>query len=185
MEIPSTSHFVIVDAAGNVASMTTSVENSFGARLMVDGFMLNNQLTDFSFSPAKDGQNVANRVEPGKRPRSSMSPTIVLKDGKPAFVLGSPGGSNIISYVATTLIGLIDWKMNMQTAVSMPHLVNRFGPYDLEQGTKAEELSDDLAALGFTVAAKELNSGLHGIAWTSEGLVGGADPRREGVAAGD
>ncbi len=134
--------------------MTTSVENSFGARLMVDGFLLNNQLTDFSFSPVKDGENVANRVEPGKRPRSSMSPTIVLKDGKPAFVLGSPGGSNIISYVATTLVGLIDWKMDIQTAVSMPHFVNRFGPYDLEQGTEAEEFADDLTALGFTMRSR-------------------------------
>lgn len=185
MEIPSTSHFVVVDAAGNVASVTTSVENGFGARLMVDGFLLNNQLTDFAFSPVDDGQNVANRVEPGKRPRSSMSPTIVLKDGKPAFALGSPGGSNIISYVATTLIGLVDWRMDMQAAISMPHLVNRFGPYDLEKGTKAEELADDLAALGFEVAAKDLNSGLHGIAFTPTGLAGGADPRREGLAVGD
>ena len=184
-DIPSTSHFVIVDDHGNVASMTTSIENGFGARLLVDGFLLNNQLTDFSFSPVKDGQNVANRVEPGKRPRSSMSPTIVMKDGKPAFALGSPGGSNIISYVSTTLIGLIDWKMDMQTAISMPHLVNRFGPYDVESGTKAEGLVDDLTALGFEVEAKDLNSGLHGIAWTGNGLVGGADPRREGAAVGD
>jgi len=114
-----------------------------------------------------------------------MSPTIVLKDGKPAFALGSPGGSNIISYVATTLVALIDWKMDIQTAVSMPHLVNRFGPYDLEQGTKAEELADDLTALGFTIAVKDLNSGLHGIAWGPGGLTGGADPRREGIAVGD
>jgi gamma-glutamyltranspeptidase/glutathione hydrolase len=184
-EMPSTSHFVIVDAAGNIASVTTSIENAFGSRLMVDGFLLNNQLTDFSFLPAADGHNVANRVEPGKRPRSSMSPTIVLADGKPAFALGSPGGSSIISYVATTLIGLIDWKMDIQTAISMPHLVNRFGPYEVEKGTKAEALADDLTALGFTVAIKDLNSGLHGIAWTPAGLVGGADPRREGVALGD
>lgn len=184
-EIPSTSHFVVADAAGNIASVTTSVENAFGARLMVDGFLLNNQLTDFAFSPVDGGQNVANRVEPGKRPRSSMSPTIVLKDGKPAFALGSPGGSSIISYVATTLVGLIDWKMDMQAAISMPHLVNRFGPYDLEKGTKAEDLADDLTALGFTVAVKDLNSGLHGVAWTPTGLVGGADPRREGIALGD
>jgi gamma-glutamyltranspeptidase/glutathione hydrolase len=184
-EMPSTSHFVVVDAAGNVASVTTSIENGFGARLMVDGFLLNNQLTDFAFSPVEGGHNVANRVEPGKRPRSSMSPTIVLRDGKPAFALGSPGGSSIISYVATTLIGLIDWKMDMQAAIAMPHLVNRFGPYDIEKGTKAEDLADDLTSLGFTVAVKDLNSGLHGIAWTPAGLVGGADPRREGVALGD
>lgn len=184
-EMPSTSHFVIVDAAGNIASVTTSIENAFGSRLMVDGFLLNNQLTDFSFLPAADGHNVANRVEPGKRPRSSMSPTIVLADGKPAFALGSPGGSSIISYVATTLIALIDWKMDIQAAISMPHLVNRFGPYEVEKGTQAEALADDLTALGFTVAIKDLNSGLHAVAWTPAGLVGGADPRREGVALGD
>lgn len=184
-EVPSTSHFVIVDIAGNVAVMTTSIENGFGSRLMVGGFLLNNQLTDFSFAPVKDGQNVANRVEPGKRPRSSMSPTLVLRGRNPAFAIGSPGGSNIIAYVAQTLIALIDWKMDMQQAVSLPHLVNRFGPYDVEKGTSAEELADDLAALGYEVTAKDLNSGLHGIAWTPKGMVGGADPRREGVAIGD
>jgi gamma-glutamyltranspeptidase/glutathione hydrolase len=183
--MPSTSHFVIVDAAGNIASMTTTIENGFGARLMTGGFLLNNELTDFSFAPVEDGDNVANRVEPGKRPRSSMSPTIVLKDGKPVFALGSPGGSSIISYVATTLIGLIDWKMDMQAAISMPHLVNRFGPYDLEKGTAAEGLAADLEALGYKVAVKDLNSGLHGVAIQPSGLTGGADPRREGVALGD
>ncbi len=185
LEMPSTSHFVIVDADGNIASMTTTIENGFGARLMTGGFLLNNELTDFTFSPVEEGEHVANRVEPGKRPRSSMSPTIILKDGKPAFALGSPGGSSIIPYVATTLIGLIDWKMDMQTAISMPHLVNRFGSYDLEKGTSAEALADDLTALGYEVAVKDLNSGLHGIAISQTGLTGGADPRREGVALGD
>ena len=185
LEVPSTSHFVIVDDTGNVAAMTTSIENSFGSRLMVGGFLLNNQLTDFSFEPVKDGQNVANRVEPGKRPRSSMAPTIVLKDGKPAFALGSPGGSNIIAYVSQALVALVDWKMDMQQAVALPHFVNRFGPYDVEKGTSAEDLADDLTALGFTVAAKDMNSGLHGVAWVGDGLVGGADPRREGLAVGD
>lgn len=184
-EMPSTSHFVIVDAAGNVASMTTTIENGFGSRLMTGGFLLNNELTDFSFSPVDEDANVANRVEPGKRPRSSMAPTIILKDGKPAYALGSPGGSNIISYVANTVIGLIDWRMDMQAAISMPHFVNRFGPYDIEKGTKAEELADDLEALGFKVAVKDLNSGLHGVTITPQGLEGGADPRREGVALGD
>jgi gamma-glutamyltranspeptidase/glutathione hydrolase len=184
-ELPSTSHFVIADSEGNVLSMTTSIENAFGSRLFVDGFLLNNQLTDFSFAPEVDGQAVANRIEAGKRPRSSMSPTIVLKDGKPAFALGSPGGSQIISFVAEAVIALIDWKMDMQQAVSLPHLSNRFGPYDLEEGTKAVELADDLKALGYEVNIRELNSGLHGIAFDSDGLTGGADPRREGVALGD
>jgi gamma-glutamyltranspeptidase/glutathione hydrolase len=184
-DVPATTHFVIVDADGNVAAITSSVENAFGSRQMAGGFILNNQLTDFSFSAEKDGQAVANRVEPGKRPRSSMAPTIVLRDGKPAYALGSPGGSSIIPYVATTLIGLVDWKLDMQQAISMPHMVNRFGTYELEAGTKAEEFADDLEALGFKTKVGDLNSGLHGIAIMPGELVGGADPRREGVALGD
>jgi len=184
-DMPATSHFVIVDAEGNVASMTTSVENAFGSRQMAGGFILNNQLTDFSFAPEKDGATVANRVEPGKRPRSSMAPTIVLRQGKPVYALGSPGGSSIIPYVATVLIGLIDWKLDMQAAISMPHMLNRFGPYELEAGTGAEEFADDLEALGFKTKIGDQNSGLHGIAITPAGLTGGADPRREGVALGE
>ncbi len=181
----STSHFVIVDDAGNIASMTSSIENGFGSRLMAAGFLLNNQLTDFSFAPEENGAAVANRVEAGKRPRSSMSPTIILGDGKPAYALGSPGGSNIIPYVANTIIALIDWKMDIQQAISLPHLTNRFGDYVLESGTDAEELADDLTALGFSVESGELNSGLHGISISAGEIVGGADPRREGVALGD
>jgi gamma-glutamyltranspeptidase/glutathione hydrolase len=185
-DVPATTHFVIVDAFGNVASMTSSVENAFGARLMAAGILLNNQLTDFSFSPQENGTAVANRVEPGKRPRSSMSPTIVMKDGRPAFALGSPGGSTIIPYVAQALIALIDWRMDMQEAVALPHLANRFGRYDLEAGTMAEALADDLAALGYEVKATDMNSGLHGVAFLDDGtLEGGADPRREGIAVGD
>jgi gamma-glutamyltranspeptidase/glutathione hydrolase len=184
-DVPATSHFAIVDAEGNVAAMTTSVENAFGSRQMAGGFILNNQLTDFSFAPEKDGAAVANRVEPGKRPRSSMAPTIVLKDGKPIYTLGSPGGSSIIPYVATTLIGLIDWKLDMQAAISMPHMLNRFGIYELEAGTSAEGFADDLEALGYKTKIGDQNSGLHGIAITPDGLTGGADPRREGVALGD
>jgi gamma-glutamyltranspeptidase/glutathione hydrolase len=184
-ELPSTTHFVVVDADGNVAAMTSSIENGFGARLMSGGFLLNNQLTDFSFEPQEDGHVVANRVEPGKRPRSSMSPTIILRDGRPAFALGSPGGSNIIPYVAKTIVALVDWRMDIARAVALPHLANRFGTYDLEAGTSAEALAKDLEALGYSTAAKEQNSGLHGVAFTPEGIVGGADPRREGVALGD
>ena len=185
LELPSTSHFTIVDDDGNVLAMTTSVENAFGARLMTGGFLLNTQLTDFAFLPEKDGAAVANRVEPGKRPRSSMAPTIVLKDGKPVYALGSPGGSSIIPYVATTLVALIDWKLDMQAAVARPHMLNRFGPYELEAGTDAEGFADDLQALRFKTKVGEQNSGLHGIALTPGGLTGGADPRREGIALGD
>ncbi len=184
-ELPSTSHFVIVDEAGNVASMTTSIENGFGSRLMSGGFLLNNQLTDFSFLPSKDGQAVANKVESGKRPRSSMSPTIILKDGKPVHALGSPGGSRIIPYVAKTIIALIDWKMTMQEAIELPHLVNRFGQYDIEADTGSENLALSLQMLGYQTKFRNLNSGLHGITIHADRLEGGADPRREGVAIGD
>jgi len=122
IELPSTSHFSIVDADGNVVSMTTTIENGFGSRLMVDGFLLNNELTDFSFRPSKDGKLIANRVEAGKRPRSSMSPTIVLKNGKPYMAIGSPGGSRIIGYVAKTLIAHLDWNMDIQSAIDLPQI---------------------------------------------------------------
>ncbi len=186
LEVPSTTHFVVVDASGNVASMTSSIENGFGSRVMVGGFLLNNQLTDFSFAPAdEDGRAVANRVEPAKRPRSSMSPTIILDGGQPVFALGSPGGSNIIPYVAKTIVALVDWKLDVQQAVALPHLTNRFGTYDLEAGTSAAALARDLQALGYETAEKEQNSGLHAIAVTPTGIEGAADPRREGVAVGD
>ena len=185
LEVPSTSHFTIVDDEGNVLAMTTSVENAFGSRQMAAGFLLNNQLTDFAFTPQKDGAAVANHVEPGKRPRSSMAPTIVLKDGKPVYALGSPGGSSIIPYVANTLIALIDWKLDMQAAISLPHMINRFGTYELEAGTMAEGFADDLTSLGYKTKAGDQNSGLHGIAIAPDGLTGGADPRREGLAIGD
>jgi len=109
IELPSTSHISIVDQYGNALSMTTTIENAFGSRVMVRGFLLNNELTDFSFRTHRDGVPIANAVAPGKRPRSSMAPTIVLKDGKPALVVGSPGGSRIIGYVAKTIIAHLDW----------------------------------------------------------------------------
>ncbi|MCK2165607.1 gamma-glutamyltransferase [Thalassospira xiamenensis] len=185
IEFPSTSHFSIVDAMGNAVSMTTTIENGFGSRLMVRGFMLNNELTDFSFATHSDGVPIANRLEPGKRPRSSMAPTIVMQDGKPVIVTGSPGGSRIIGYVAQSLIALIDWKKSPQGAVSMPHLVNRFGTYDIEAGTTAERLAPALEALGYETSIRDLNSGLHIIQITDQGLIGGADPRREGIVIGE
>ena len=184
IELPSTSHFSIVDAAGNVVSMTTTIENGFGSRIMVGGFLLNNELTDFSFRSHKNGIPVANRVEPGKRPRSSMAPTIVMKDGKPVLAIGSPGGSRIIGYVAKTIIAWVDWKMDIQTAIATPHLINRFGIYDLEKGTAAEAMRSPLETLGYRTKLRSLNSGLHGIAIRPDGLTGGADPRREGIVLG-
>ncbi|WP_299402692.1 gamma-glutamyltransferase [uncultured Roseobacter sp.] len=183
IELPSTSHFVIVDAEGNVASMTTTIENGFGSRLMVRGFLLNNELTDFSFRSHVDGVPIANRVEPGKRPRSSMAPTIVMKDGAPVLAIGSPGGSRIIGYVAESIIAHLDWGLDVQQAVSVPHAVNRFGTYDVEEGTSAEALTEGLTALGYEVGSRALTSGLHAIS-IGEGLKGGADPRREGIALG-
>lgn len=183
LELPSTSHFVIVDTQGNVASMTTTIENGFGSRLMVRGFLLNNELTDFSFRSHVDGVPIANRVEPGKRPRSSMAPTIVMRNGAPVLAIGSPGGSRIIGYVAQSIIAHLDWGMDVQHAVSVPHAVNRFGTYDLEEGTAAEGLSDPLTALGFEVGTRALTSGLHAIS-IGPSLLGGADPRREGIALG-
>ncbi|MGH1417059.1 MAG: gamma-glutamyltransferase [Pelagimonas sp.] len=184
IEFPSTSHISIVDSYGNALSMTTTIENGFGSRLFVRGFLLNNELTDFSFRTHSNGVPIANRIEPGKRPRSSMSPTIVMQDDAPVLVIGSPGGSRIIGYVAQAIIAHIDWGMDVQQAVSMPHLVNRFGTYDIEEGTKAEELADGLASLGFKTKSRGLNSGLHAISIASE-LRGGADPRREGIALGE
>ena len=184
IERPSTSHVSIVDSFGNVLSMTASIENAFGSRLMVRGFLLNNQLTDFSFRSHAGGMAVANRVEPGKRPRSSMAPTIVLRDGRPVLVLGSPGGSRIIGYVAAAIVAWADWGLDVQQAVALGHGVNRFGRYDLEAGTGAEDLAAGLEALGYEVRTGEMNSGLHAISIGAR-LRGGADPRREGVALGE
>ncbi|QDY68817.1 gamma-glutamyltransferase [Qingshengfaniella alkalisoli] len=186
IELPSTSHISIVDSYGNALSMTTTIENGFGSRVTAPGgFLLNNELTDFSFATHDEGTPIANRVEPGKRPRSSMSPTIVMKDEAPVLVIGSPGGSRIIGYVAQSIIAHLDWGMDVQQAVAMPHLVNRFGTYDLEAGTGAEELAGELGEMGFTTEIRDLTSGLHAIAITADGLSGGADPRREGIALGE
>jgi len=184
IELPSTSHISIVDSYGNALSMTTTIENAFGSRLMVRGFLLNNELTDFSFRSHRDGVPVANRVEPGKRPRSSMAPTIVFKDGAPVLVIGSPGGSRIINYVAKAIIAHLDWGMDVQQAVAMPHLVNRFGTYDIESETSAMEHWVPLTDLGYDVKVRDMTSGLHAIS-IGNSLLGGADPRREGVVLGD
>lgn len=184
LELPSTSHFVVVDKAGNIITMTTTIENGFGSRLMTHGFLLNNELTDFSFVAEENGQAVANRIEPNKRPRSSMAPTIVLKDKQPVLAIGSPGGSNIIAYTTNSIIGYLDWGMDVQKAVAMPHMVNRTGDYYLEKGTDAEKYQPVFAEMGYTVKVDNLNSGLHAIAIKADGLEGGADPRRDGVVLG-
>ena len=184
VEPPSTSHLSVVDAEGQAVSMTSSIENAFGSRLMVRGFLLNNQLTDFAFVPEVEGRPVANRVEPGKRPRSSMSPTLVFDSGGALeMAIGSPGGSRIIGYVVRAVTGVLDHGLSVQAAIDLPHAVNRNGPTDLESGTAAAGSKAALEALGHVVRETELTSGLHGIRVLPDGsLEGGADPRREGVA---
>jgi len=183
-ERAGTSHFVVVDRHGDMVSATSSIETGFGSGLMTNGFLLNNELTDFSFVPEKDGAPVANRVEGGKRPRSSMSPTIVLKDGAPVLLIGSPGGSRIIPYVAANLIRILDWGMDPQAALAAGHVANRNGATDLEAGTEAEALAPGLAARGAEIRVRDLNSGLHAILIDGGALIGAADPRREGLALG-
>lgn len=184
IELPSTSHFNIVDKQGNVVSMTTTIENAFGSRLMVDGFLLNNELTDFSFRTHQGDRPIANRIEPGKRPRSSMAPTIILKDGEPYLAIGSPGGSRIIGYVAQAIIAHIQWGMDIQQAIDLPHILSRFNDVEIEQSTFLENMEAPLEKLGYKTKVADLNSGLHAIRILPDHLEGAADPRREGVAIG-
>ncbi|GBL02826.1 gamma-glutamyltransferase [Glaciecola sp. KUL10] len=182
-ELPSTSHISIVDKQGNAVSMTTSIEFMFGSGVMVEGFLLNNQLTDFSLSPSVNGRPVLNRVEPNKRPRSSMSPTMVFdKDNNLKLVVGSPGGSRIINYVAQTIIGVLDYGMDVQQAINFPRVTNRNDYTALEKGSNIENIKPALEALGHKVQIRDLNSGIHAIQIRDDTLIGGADPRREGVA---
>ena len=184
-ELPSTSHFSIVDGEGNAVAMTSSIEFAFGSQQMVRGFLLNNQLTDFSLVAEQDGKPVANRIEPGKRPRSSMAPTMVFdRDGKLILALGSAGGSAIINHVVKTLVGVLDWNLDIQQAIALPNFGNRNGPTELERGTAAEDWAKPLQALGHEVRIIDMTSGAHAIERTAGGWRGGADPRREGVAKG-
>lgn len=182
IERPSTSHFNVIDGQGNAVSMTSSIENGFGSALMVEGFILNNQLTDFSLTPKKDNQWVANRVQANKRPRSSMAPMMIFnKDNSLKLLVGSPGGSRIINYVAQTIISVLDWQLDPQRAVNLPHVSNRNYVTTLERDTKAELMQSSLEAKGHKVQVRDLNSGIHVIEVTTSGLIGGADPRREGL----
>jgi gamma-glutamyltranspeptidase/glutathione hydrolase len=185
-EVAGTTHISIVDADGNALAMTTTIESAFGSGIMVRGFMLNNELTDFSFLPVEDGLPVANAVAPGKRPRSSMSPTLVFDDSSGAFemTVGSPGGSFIIGYVAKVLVATLDWNMDIQSAIDLPNFDSRNGPTEIEQGTELERLATTLRSMGHEVRAMDMTSGLQGIRRAAQGWEGGADPRREGVARG-
>jgi gamma-glutamyltranspeptidase/glutathione hydrolase len=185
-EIPATTHLSIVDAAGNAVALTSSIEDAFGSRKMAGGFLLNNQLTDFSFTPDDSARPAANRVEGGKRPLSSMAPTMVFdRHGRLVAVLGSPGGPRIIGYVAQTLVALFDWKMMPDAALALPHFGSRNGPTELESSSFAEAMKPQLEALGHTVTIGDMTSGAHIVVRRGKRWIGAADPRREGLAAGD
>lgn len=188
----ATSHISVVDSYGNAVSMTTTIEDVFGSRRMVRGFLLNNELTDFSFLPTANGVPIANRVQPGKRPRSSMAPTLVFDrtSGQLVATVGSPGGSQIIGYVAKTLVGVFDWNLDVQQAISLPNFGSRNGPTELEREQFSPQIIEALKARGHDVREIDMGSGLQGIVRVrlpdgALGWAGGADPRREGVALGD
>lgn len=190
-----TSHISIVDGRGNALAMTTTIEAAFGSRILADGgtgltggYLLNNELTDFSFRPEDaEGRLIANRVEPGKRPRSSMSPTLVFdaETGEWVASLGSPGGAAIIHYTARSLIALLDWQLAPSNVVELPHAVTLGGPVWLETGGFSAETLSALEALGHDVSERELTSGIQLLIQSAEGITGAADPRREGQVMGD
>ncbi|WP_425439324.1 gamma-glutamyltransferase [Pseudoalteromonas denitrificans] len=182
-EMPSTSHISIVDSQGDAVSMTTSIEMAFGSTLMVNGYLLNNQLTDFALSPTRNGLPVINRVQGNKRPRSSMSPVMVFnKDGSLRLVIGSPGGSRIINYVAQAVVGVLDWGLSAQDAINMPRITNRNRYTSLEKETQLEHKKLAFEKLGHEVKIVNLNSGIHAVELLNGRLYGAADPRREGIA---
>ena len=181
-----TSHISIVDRWGDAVSFTTTIEAPFGAQIMVRGFLLNNELTDFSPLPEEDGKPVANRVEPGKRPRSSMSPTVVLdRDKRLVAVVGSAGGARIIGDTLQALIGILDWKLPVSAAIALPRVINMNGATELEASTPLAEHAGGLRALGHQVQVRVHEGGLTGIRRAGDGWEGGADPRRDGAARGE
>jgi gamma-glutamyltranspeptidase / glutathione hydrolase len=188
-ESVGTSHISIVDAQGNAVAMTTTIEAAFGSRVMAAGFLLNNELTDFSFAIRDgDGNPIANAVGPGKRPRSSMAPTLVFDpSGRLMAVVGSPGGSRIILYVVKAIVALIDWEMDAQAAAALLNFGSRGGAFEIESdpALPVEAIAQDLASLGHTIRRDQMTSGIHIVRVRPGGLEGGADPRREGVARGD
>jgi gamma-glutamyltranspeptidase/glutathione hydrolase len=186
VEPAGTTQISVVDDDGNAVSLTATIESAFGAKIMVRGFLLNNELTDFAFTPEVDGRPVANRVEPGKRPRSSIAPAMVLdRQGHLVLVTGSPGGASIIGYVAKGLIAMLDGGLDPAAAASLPNFVNRNGATELEAGTRLSAAAPALVRLGHAVGFTDMTSGLNSIRITPEGLVGAGDPRRESAALGD
>ena len=192
VELGGTSHISIIDGDGNIVSMTSSIEGAFGSGQMAGGFLLNNELTDFSFKPLdEEGREIANRVAPLKRPRSSMAPTIVFGKGagnkadRPRIVVGSPGGSRIIPYVVKAIVAHVNWGMGPQEAVSLYNFGSRNGPFELEAREDTAGLVAPLEARGQSVREAVMTSGIQMIVMDEGGLVGGADPRREGLVVGE
>lgn len=184
-ELPSTTHLSVVDAQGNAVAMTNSIEYFFGSALSVDGFLLNNQLTDFSFEPVKNGKKVANRVQPGKQPRSSMAPTFVFdNNGKLIMVVGSPGGPRIIQFVAKAIVNHLDFGLDVQQSISLPSFVVLNNVVELEKNRDITELKSALTKMGHKTKVIEIVSGIHAVTIEKNKIQGGADPRREGVAQG-
>lgn len=178
---PSTAHMSVMDSSGDAVAMTTTVEGPFGSHLMAGGFVLNNQLTDFSFEPKGDNRRFANAPDAGKRPLSSMTPTLVFdRKGKLYAVIGSPGGWRIIPYVSKAILGLIDWKLDMAHAVGLPNVTSRSAVVEIESGQGLEAIADELKAMGHEVKFIEQTSGLNGFRITSDGIDAVSDPRREG-----
>ncbi|MBM3555468.1 MAG: gamma-glutamyltransferase [Alphaproteobacteria bacterium] len=183
-EMPGTSHVSIVDGEGNAVAMTVTIETIFGSRLMAHGFLLNNQLTDFSFLPEVDGRPVANRLAAGKRPRSSMAPTVVLEGETVKAVAGSAGGARIIGHVARTLVALLDQNLAPKEALALPHVLNRNGPTEIEK-TADKDFIALMEARGHKISVIDIVSGLTAIVRKDGALLGGADPRRDGIALGE
>lgn len=185
-EETGTSHISVVDDMGNAVALTGSIEAPFGSRMMAAGLMLNNQLTDFDFRPHLGDRWSPNRIEPGKRPRSSMAPTLIFNpQGELTYVVGSRGGSRIIGYVAKTVIGVIDWRLSLQRAIDLPNVLHRGERLELEAGTNLEERIEALRAFGYEVHLESLDSGVHGIERVDTGWRGAADKRMEGAVYGD
>lgn len=185
-ELMSTTHLSITDKYGNMVSMTSSIENAFGSRLLVNGFLLNNQLTDFSFSPTdREGALVANRIEPLKRPRSSMSPMIIFLQGRPRLLVGSPGGARIVDYISRTIVYHLDKALSIEAAIGSPHIINLNRGLELEAGRISQSTQKALTARGHRLTLRSQSSGIHAIAIINDRLVGAADPRREGTARGE
>ena len=186
VELPSTTHLSVLDAQGNAVALTSSIEYFFGSAISVDGFLLNNQITDFSFEPEKNGKKVANRVEPNKQPRSSMSPSFVFDEkGKLIMVVGSPGGPRIIQFVAKAIVNHLDFGLDVQQSISLPSFVVLNDVVELEKNQDITKLSSSLNKMGHKTKIIPIVSGIHAITIDQNKISGGADPRREGVAVGN